>query len=73
MFLKIISLFFILLFVIIVFLLNSYLVMLCYNNSIVKMNTNWKKIDYKTSMIFTLLFVLLFGFANPLEIKLVKL
>lgn len=49
---------------ILVFFLVSYLIMLCYNNSIVKMNNNWKKIDYKTALLFTLLFVLILGFTS---------
>jgi DMSO/TMAO reductase YedYZ heme-binding membrane subunit len=42
------------LFAIIAFFLLSALIMWTYNGSIVKMNDNWKEIDYKTSMIFTL-------------------
>jgi hypothetical protein len=42
------------LFSIIAFFLLSALIMWTYNGSIVKMNDNWKEIDYKTSMVFTL-------------------
>lgn len=40
--------------VILSFFILSALIMVTYNNSITKMNNNWKTIDYKDSMVFTL-------------------
>lgn len=42
------------------FLLLAYLIMLTYNNSIPKMNSNWKLISYKTALIFTLFTIFVF-------------
>ena len=36
------------------FFLMAALIMVTYNNSISKMNNNWKVINYETSMVFTL-------------------
>ena len=40
-------------FAILLFVISA-LLMVTYNNSIPKMNTNWEKIDYKTSIVLTL-------------------
>jgi hypothetical protein len=37
-----------------VFFIFSFLIMYTYNNSIVKMNNNWKQITFETSVMFTL-------------------
>ena len=46
---------------IIAFLIISALIMVTYNNSIVKMNSSWKKIDYPTAMVFTLFIIFALG------------
>ena len=43
-----------------VFFIVAALIMVTYNNSIVKMNDSWKKIDYKVAMIFTLFLMFIF-------------
>jgi hypothetical protein len=46
------------------FLLASYFIMLTYNNSIPKMNHNWKIMSYNTAMLFTLFVMLIFNGNN---------
>lgn len=41
------------LFAVMLFVISA-LLMVTYNNSIPKMNSNWEKIDYKTSIVLTL-------------------
>ena len=41
-------------FAVILFVISA-LIMVTYNNSITKMNTNWQEIDYKTAIVLTLL------------------
>lgn len=50
---------------VLMFLLSAFLIMITYNNSIPRMNPNWKIIDYRTALIFTLFVSLILnGCAN---------
>lgn len=58
-----------LLVVIVSFFILSALIMVTYNNSITKMNNNWKTIDYKDSMVFTLFLLLVGGLFSCTHIR----
>ena len=45
---------------ILAFLLSAYLIMYTYNHSVVKMNDQWKPINYETALMFTLFVMLVF-------------
>lgn len=59
-----ISIFYVIILLVISFLLTSYFIMITYNHSIPKMNHNWKIISYKTALMFTIFFMLLFSGNN---------
>ncbi len=39
---------------IIILYITAYIIMVSYNNSIVKMNLNWKPMDFKVALFFTI-------------------
>ena len=52
------------------FFILSALIMVTYNNSITKMNNNWKTINYKDSMVFTLFLIFVGGlFSSTVYIR----
>ena len=59
-----------LLLVLVLFFIISALIMVTYNNSITKMNNNWKTIDYKDAMVFTLFLLFVGGvFSSAVYIR----
>ncbi len=52
-----------------VFFIFSFLIMYTYNNSIVKMNNNWKTITYETSIMFTLFLMVTATFMNRSKLR----
>lgn len=52
------------------FFILSALIMVTYNNSITNMNNNWKTINYKDSMVFTLFLIFVGGlFSSTVYIR----
>ena len=43
-----------------IFSLVAYVIMITYNNSIVKLNQNWKPMDFKAALFFTLFTSMIF-------------
>jgi hypothetical protein len=60
---------FVLLISVTVFFIFSFLIMYTYNNSIVKMNSNWKSITYETSIMFTLFLMVTATFMNRSKLR----
>ena len=54
---------------VLMFLLSAFLIMITYNNSIPRMNPNWKIIDYRTALIFTIFLSLIFSGCGNIQYK----
>jgi hypothetical protein len=54
---------------VIIFFVFSYLVMYAYNGSIVRMNDNWKPINFETAIMFTLFLMIIGKFFGGVTIK----
>ena len=54
---------------VLMFLLSAFLIMISYNNSIPRMNPNWKIIDYRTALIFTIFLSLIFSGCGNIQYK----
>jgi hypothetical protein len=58
---------------VLMFLLSSFLIMITYNNSIPRMNPNWKKMDYRTALIFTIFVSLISGRCGSIKYEFNKI